>query len=223
MQATPPFLLPQACHAIISSSAKHTKNVQDLLDLPGVGFACTRLSTIWLNDLPMRAPAEFHFWFGNSALVDLCVAHHGSNTACTRDLGNTTLQKASGTAVLQSVELPVVYKQASICAQCWLCTSVNITASSMGVTDFSCGRKALVLGLLASTVAAHPQAHHAKPSRWRANANVTYPYQNASLCIDERLDDLISRMTVAEKAGQLFHTQMVSLLSSATPCWRKQC
>ncbi|CAK1356175.1 unnamed protein product [Cercospora beticola] len=79
----------------------------------------------------------------------------------------------------------------------------------MGVTDFSCGRKALVLGLLASAVAAHPQAHHAKPSRWRTHSNVTYPYQNASLCIDERLDDLISRMTVAEKAGQLFHTQMM--------------
>ncbi|CAK1356176.1 unnamed protein product [Cercospora beticola] len=111
MQATPPFLLPQACHAIISSSAKHTKNVQDVLALPVDGFACTRLSTLWLNDLPMRAPAEFHFWFGNSALGDLCVAHHGSNTACTRDLGNTTLQNASGTAVLKSVELLVVHKK----------------------------------------------------------------------------------------------------------------
>ncbi|PPJ56686.1 hypothetical protein CBER1_08720 [Cercospora berteroae] len=35
--------------------------------------------------------------------------------------------------------------------------------------------------------------------------NITFPYQNASLSIDDRLDDLISRMTLAEKAGQLFH------------------
>jgi beta-glucosidase len=35
------------------------------------------------------------------------------------------------------------------------------------------------------------------------------PYQNASLCIDDRIEDLIQRMTVEEKAGQLFHTQIM--------------
>lgn len=33
-------------------------------------------------------------------------------------------------------------------------------------------------------------------------------YKNASYCIDARVQDLISRMTVAEKAGQMFQTQI---------------
>lgn len=33
-------------------------------------------------------------------------------------------------------------------------------------------------------------------------------YRNASYCVDARVDDLISRMTVAEKAGQMFQTQI---------------
>jgi beta-glucosidase len=41
----------------------------------------------------------------------------------------------------------------------------------------------------------------------QANETVL-PYQNASLCIDDRVEDLLSRMTVEEKAGQLFHTQL---------------
>lgn len=40
------------------------------------------------------------------------------------------------------------------------------------------------------------------------SSNETLPYRNASLCIDDRVDDLLSRMTLEEKAGQLFHTQM---------------
>ncbi|CCF33051.1 glycoside hydrolase family 3 [Colletotrichum higginsianum] len=32
-------------------------------------------------------------------------------------------------------------------------------------------------------------------------------YRNASLCIDERVDDLLARMTLAEKAGQMFHAR----------------
>lgn len=40
------------------------------------------------------------------------------------------------------------------------------------------------------------------------NNETILPYQNASLCIDERVEDLLSRMTVEEKAGQLFHTQL---------------
>lgn len=40
------------------------------------------------------------------------------------------------------------------------------------------------------------------------SSNETLPYRNASLCIDDRVDDLLSRMTLEEKAGQFFHTQM---------------
>ncbi|KAF2010618.1 glycoside hydrolase family 3 protein [Aaosphaeria arxii CBS 175.79] len=36
----------------------------------------------------------------------------------------------------------------------------------------------------------------------------TYPYQDPNLCIADRVEDLLSRMTLAEKAGQLFHTQL---------------
>ncbi|MBQ9554747.1 MAG: glycoside hydrolase family 3 C-terminal domain-containing protein [Muribaculaceae bacterium] len=35
------------------------------------------------------------------------------------------------------------------------------------------------------------------------NAKIKYPYQDASLPIDQRVEDLLSRMTVEEKAGQL--------------------
>ncbi|GAB3389739.1 glycoside hydrolase family 3 N-terminal domain-containing protein [Humibacter soli] len=37
-----------------------------------------------------------------------------------------------------------------------------------------------------------------------------FPYQDASLSVDQRVDDLLSRMEIADKAGMLFHT-MVSL------------
>ncbi|CZT25869.1 probable Probable beta-glucosidase C [Ramularia collo-cygni] len=71
----------------------------------------------------------------------------------------------------------------------------------MGFEGILSSRKALLLfGILASSsmVSCHPLA--------RSPTNTTYPYQNSSLCVDARLDDLISRMSVAEKAGQLFHT-----------------
>ena len=35
------------------------------------------------------------------------------------------------------------------------------------------------------------------------------PYMNASLPVDDRLEDLLSRMTLAEKAGQLFHDMIL--------------
>ncbi|KAF9732503.1 hypothetical protein PMIN04_011917 [Paraphaeosphaeria minitans] len=38
--------------------------------------------------------------------------------------------------------------------------------------------------------------------------NETLPYRDASLCIEDRVEDLLRRMTVPEKAGQLFHLQM---------------
>ncbi|KAF2737726.1 glycosyl hydrolase family 3 N terminal domain-containing protein [Polyplosphaeria fusca] len=39
----------------------------------------------------------------------------------------------------------------------------------------------------------------------RRTDNATLPYRDASLCIDDRVNDLVARMTLAEKAGQLFH------------------
>lgn len=53
------------------------------------------------------------------------------------------------------------------------------------------------------------EASHSPLIQLRSAHNETIlPYQNASLCIDERVEDLLSRMTVEEKAGQLFHTQL---------------
>lgn len=42
----------------------------------------------------------------------------------------------------------------------------------------------------------------------RSTENETLPYRNPKLCIDERVEDLLKRMTVEEKAGQLFHVQL---------------
>ncbi|KAM0715508.1 hypothetical protein Q7P37_009006 [Cladosporium fusiforme] len=54
-----------------------------------------------------------------------------------------------------------------------------------------------------------PSLRDASLFRKRSSNNETIlPYQNASLCIDDRVEDLISRMTLEEKAGQLFHTQL---------------
>jgi beta-glucosidase len=49
--------------------------------------------------------------------------------------------------------------------------------------------------------------HPAHPLMLRSE-NETLPYRDASLCIEDRLEDLLQRMTIPEKAGQLFHTQM---------------
>lgn len=44
--------------------------------------------------------------------------------------------------------------------------------------------------------------------RARGANNETLPYQDPSLCVEVRVEDLLSRMTLEEKAGQIFHTQL---------------
>ncbi|KFA80349.1 hypothetical protein S40288_08437 [Stachybotrys chartarum IBT 40288] len=58
--------------------------------------------------------------------------------------------------------------------------------------------------ILAAVTVAGAATGHVIP---RAASNQTYPYQNASLCLEARVDDLMSRMTLEEKAGQMFHAR----------------
>lgn len=43
-----------------------------------------------------------------------------------------------------------------------------------------------------------------------------HPYQDAALPIGRRVEDLLSRMTLEEKAGQLFHS-MLTMNADGTP------
>ena len=38
--------------------------------------------------------------------------------------------------------------------------------------------------------------------------DVCFPYQDASLSIEQRVEDLLAHMDVADKAGMLFHTMV---------------
>jgi beta-glucosidase len=49
----------------------------------------------------------------------------------------------------------------------------------------------------------------------RATGTENLPYRNASLSVDERVEDLLQRMTIEEKAGQLFH-QIISMGPNGT-------
>ncbi|KEY67396.1 hypothetical protein S7711_08876 [Stachybotrys chartarum IBT 7711] len=53
-------------------------------------------------------------------------------------------------------------------------------------------------------------ASTAATSRAVHNATANLPFRNPMLCIESRVDDLLSRMTIEEKAGQLFHTILFS-------------
>ncbi|KAM0271632.1 hypothetical protein ACHAQH_009020 [Verticillium albo-atrum] len=52
--------------------------------------------------------------------------------------------------------------------------------------------------------------HVAQASQLSSRAKVdrdSWPYRNQKLSVDERVDDLVSRMTIEEKAGQMYHAR----------------
>ncbi|KAI4860704.1 glycoside hydrolase family 3 protein [Hypoxylon rubiginosum] len=50
---------------------------------------------------------------------------------------------------------------------------------------------------------------HTPQSSLHSRADETLPaYKNSSLCINDRVDDLLARMTLEEKAGQMFHAML---------------
>src|SRR3954451_23668001 len=65
-------------------------------------------------------------------------------------------------------------------------------------------RTAVVIAL--ATLAALPAAAAAK-----------LPYQDPSLPVAQRVDDLLSRMTLAEKVGQMTQTERYQVYDDATP------
>ena len=82
----------------------------------------------------------------------------------------------------------------------------------------SLGRRLLVVAAAALAVAAigAPSVgaigHH-QPTRRHANPQPTgqLPYQNATLPIEQRVQDLLSRMTLPEKIGQMTQAERGSV------------
>ena len=61
----------------------------------------------------------------------------------------------------------------------------------------------LALVLLAATSARPPRTSHSPAAPARPTA--TYPFQNPDLPLDQRVDDLVSRLTLAEKVSQMLN------------------
>jgi beta-glucosidase len=78
----------------------------------------------------------------------------------------------------------------------------------LGAALLALAAVALVVALVAPTFgAAGPQA---------AEAAATLPYQNPSLPVSERVDDLLSRMTPAEKIGQMTQAERANVDADTT-------
>jgi beta-glucosidase len=55
------------------------------------------------------------------------------------------------------------------------------------------------------------------PQRHAAASQATLPYQNARLPVSQRIDDLLGRMTLDEKIGQMTQTERYQVYDDATP------
>ncbi|KAI1063209.1 hypothetical protein LB507_005549 [Fusarium sp. FIESC RH6] len=67
-----------------------------------------------------------------------------------------------------------------------------------------------LLNALALVGVASALPSDSKPTFKPSKATANLPYRNSSLCVESRVDDLLSRMTVEEKAGQMFQTLLFS-------------
>ncbi|KAI9148235.1 putative beta-glucosidase C [Paramyrothecium foliicola] len=74
--------------------------------------------------------------------------------------------------------------------------------------------RSITLILAALAASSKASAASVKGDRWsplqsRASSNTSVPiYKDPSHCVDDRVEDLLSRMTLEEKAGQMFHMHM---------------
>jgi beta-glucosidase len=64
-------------------------------------------------------------------------------------------------------------------------------------------RNALLFSLLAAIFPSGLSLHVPRSTN---SSNGTLPYRDASLCVDDRVEDLLSRMNLEEKVGQLFQS-----------------